>query len=209
MENQKTPFSINIIYWTAQIVFWLFVLICTATVLFNVLLYTDFFGNDLQLHVHFPSKVNFLETGILEINNTEVKVELVNGTSQIHFFNTPLFIARYFGLAMLVAVGTMFYMMFVFRKFITNVKHNKIFEIANIRLLQNLAYAIFALWIFTIIYMRIMFYSIASNVEFEHIEILEEFPNFAGIPMLALFIWVLSHVFITGVKLQEEQNLTV
>ncbi|MEA3443187.1 MAG: DUF2975 domain-containing protein, partial [Bacteroidota bacterium] len=95
------------------------------------------------------------------------------------------------------------------RKFITNVKHNKIFEIANIRLLQNLAYAIFALWIFTIIYMRIMFYSIASNVEFEHIEILEEFPNFAGIPMLALFIWVLSHVFITGVKLQEEQNLTV
>lgn len=57
--------------------------------------------------------------------------------------------------------------------------------------------------------MRIKYQTIAKHIEFKYVEIVEDFPNFAGLLMAALFIWVLSHIFMTGVKLQDEQNLTV
>ena len=88
-------------------------------------------------------------------------------------------------------------------------KKHLIFTEDNIQHLKNVAYAILGLWIFIIVYMRIMYQSVAKHVEFEHVEILNDFPNFVGLLMVALFIWVLSHIFMTGVKLQEEQNLTV
>jgi len=209
MKTSKTPLSINVIYWITQVVFGLFLLVCAGAIVFNVLLFTDFFGNDLQLHTRFPVKVNILEEGCLYLNNTNIKVELVEGVTQIHFFNTPMFLARWIGTALMIVIFIMSYIIFSFRKFIINVKKYLIFTEDNIQHLKNIAYAILALWIYTIVYMRIMYQSIAKHVEFEHVEILNDFPNFAGLLMAALFIWVLSHIFMTGVKLQEEQNLTV
>lgn len=209
MRTSKTPLSIKIIYWLTQIIFGLFLLVSAAIVIFNIMLFTDFFGNDLQLHTRFPVKVNILEVGNLYLNNTNIKVELVEGVTQIHFFNTPMILARWTGTALLMVTLVALYAIFSFRKFIVNVKNQLIFLEENIQHLKNIAYAILILWIFTIIYMRIMYQSIAKHVEFEHVEILNDFPNFAGLLMAALFIWVLSHIFMTGVKLQDEQNLTV
>lgn len=76
-------------------------------------------------------------------------------------------------------------------------------------LLQKLAYTLVALWLFTVIYMRLAYYYIAKNLEFESVLITDEIPNYTGILFAVLFIWVLAHIFITGVKLQEEQDLTI
>jgi len=205
----KTPLSIKVIYWFTQIIFWLIVLVGLAILTFNILLYTDFFGNDLQLHVRLPVKMNVLEKGDLFLNGRHIKTELVDATSQIHFFNTPLFLARWFGTVMIVVSAIILYLVFIFRKFIRNVKKHKIFNIENIELLKNIAWALFALWVFAIVYMRIMYYVIARNLEFKQVEFVQEYPNFAGLLMLSLFIWVLSHVFIQGVKMKEEQDLTI
>ncbi|MCD4697574.1 MAG: DUF2975 domain-containing protein [Bacteroidales bacterium] len=205
----KTPLSIKVIYWFTQIIFWLIVLVGLAILAFNILLYTDFFGNDLQLHVRLPVKMNVLEKGDLFLNGRHIKTELVDATSQIHFFNTPLFLARWFGTVMIVVSAIILYLVFIFRKFIRNVKKHKIFNIENIELLKNIAWALFALWVFAIVYMRIMYYVIARNLEFKQVEFVQEYPNFAGLLMLSLFIWVLSHVFIQGVKMKEEQDLTI
>ena len=209
MKTAKTPLSIKIIYWVTQVILGLFLLVCLAIIVFNVLLFTDFFGNDLQLHTRFPVKVNILETGNLYLNDMNIKVELVEGINQIHFFNTPLFLARWFGSALLIVAAVLMYILLSFRKFVMNVKKHVIFVQENILHLKNISYALLTLWVFTIIYVRIIYEVIGKNVEFEHVEILEDYPNFAGILMLSLFIWVLSHIFMTGVKLQEEQNLTV
>jgi len=209
MKTLKTPLSINIIYWLTQVIFGLFLLVCGAAVVFNIMLYTDFFGNDLQLHTRFPVKVNILEEGNLYLNNTNIKVELVEGITKIHFFNTPLFLARWIGTALMMAIFIILYAMFSFRKFIINVKKHLIFLEENIQHLKNMTYAILLLWIFTIVYMRIMYQAIAKHIEFKHVEIVDDFPNFAGLLMAALFIWVLSHIFMRGVKLQDEQNLAV
>ena len=77
--------------------------------------YTDFFGNDLQLHTRFPVKVNVLEEGYLYLNDTNIKVELVEGVTQIHFFNTPMFLARWIGTALMLAIFIITYIMFSFR----------------------------------------------------------------------------------------------
>ncbi len=209
MSTLKTPLSISIIYWITNIILGLIALVGLAIIVFNVLLYTDFFGNDLQLHTRLPVKMNVLETGNLYLFNQNIKVELVDATSQIHFFNTPLFIARWFGTALLFVGAISIYLIFTFRKFISNVKAQRIFDVQNIQLLKNIAYALLVLWIFSIVYMRIMYSVIAKNLEFEQVEFIQEHPNMAGLLLLSLFIWVLSHVFMTGVRLSEEQDLTI
>jgi len=60
-----------------------------------------------------------------------------------------------------------------------------------------------------IIYSRLFYYFIAKHIEFEHLVISGEFNNHGIILIVALLLWVLSHIFMMGVKLQEEQDLTV
>lgn len=209
MKKTKSPLSIRVIYWIANIILGLLFLVGLAVVAFNVLLFTSFFGDDLQLHVQLPIKVNFLEQGDLFIRNTAIKVELVNATSQIHFFNTPLFIARIFGSAMLIAYGFITYLVFTFRQFVTNVKNNKLFESSNIELLRNIAYGLLIFWIFSIVYSRFVYHYIAKSMVFQQVEVTGDYSNFPGLLLLALFMWVLSHIFLVGVRLREEHDLTI
>ena len=98
---------------------------------------------------------------------------------------------------------------FEFRKFISRVKKGIIFTQNNIFSLKKIAYGLVALWIFTNVYFRIANYYIAANLSFEQVRITNETPYYSGILFLALFIWVIAHIFITGLKIKEEQDLTV
>ena len=205
----KPPLSIRIIYWLSNIVLGLLTLVFFAAIVFNILLYTDFFGDNMQLHTTLPVKVDFLETGNLNLHDQDVQVQLVESSTRIHFINTPNFITRKVGIAVLFVVLFGLSLTWLFRTFIKNVKDGETFTVNNILLLQKLAYTIVALWLFTVIYMRLAYYYIAKNLEFEHVLITDDIPNYTGILAAALFLWVLAHIFITGVKLQEEQDLTI
>lgn len=209
METKRAPLSIRIIYWFSSIVFGLLALVLLVAMVFNILLYTDFFGNDMQLHTNLPVKVDFLEIGNLHLNNQDIKVELVEATTRIHFFNTPAFITRKVGLAILFVVLMAGYLTWTFRRFIKNVKNGETFNIKNIALLKSLSYGLIGFWLFTVIYMRIVYYYIAKRLEFENLLITDDIPNYSGILFIALFIWVLAHIFITGLKLQQEKDLTI
>jgi hypothetical protein len=52
-------------------------------------------------------------------------------------------------------------------------------------------------------------YYVAKNLTFEHLEITSSYESFDFILVAALMIWVLSHIFMNGVRLKEEQTLTV
>ncbi len=207
MEKKKIPLSFHVIYWIMNVVTALLAVICLASVTFYVLLWTDFFGNDLQLHVDLPGKVNFLQTGILA--GTDVKIELVESSSRIHFFNTPLYIARSFALALVGVMALTFFLVWTFRQFIVNVRKGLVFTISNIILLQRISYTLLAFWILTIVYFRVMYYYISTHVMIDDVEVVSDFNNYPGILLAALFIWVLSHIFIRGLKLKEEQALTI
>lgn len=209
MEKKKIPLSFNVIYWIMNVILVLSGLLALGTIVFYVMLWTDFFGNDLQIHVNLPGKVNYLQCGSMSLMGTDIKIELVEASARIHFFNTPAFLARHFVSILMGVVALGLFMMWTFRQFIVNVRKGLVFTIRNIILLQRISYSLVGFWIIMIVYSRSAYYYISSRVQIDNIEIVQDFDNHIGILLTALFIWVLSHVFMKGLKLQQEQDLTV
>lgn len=209
METKKAPLSIRVIYWFTNIALGILSIVFLASLVFNVLLYTNFFGDNMQLHTQLPVKVNFLETGNLHLNNQNIKVELVEATTKIHYFNTPSFITKKAGAAIIIVLLFTGFLFWTFRLFIKNVKEGNVFNIRNISLLKRIAYGLVGFWLFTAIYMQLAYHYIAKNLAFENIHITNEIPDYSSMLMFALFIWVLAHIFSTGLKLQQEKDLTI
>ena len=209
MYKNKKPLSIRIIYWITQVVFWLFMLVLVLTIGLNIAFLTEMLGDKMQLHTVLPVEVSYTEKGSLEVFGQPQEVEFVEAIGKIHFINTNPDLAKWFGLAMLVIVIIGLYILVMFRRFIGNVYRGYIFEEFNIRMLKKMAYGLVAMWVFTIIYSPVYYYLVIRNVEFEHLEISSNFNTNGVILIIALLLWVLSHIFLTGVKLQKEQDLTV
>ena len=209
MNQTKTPLSFHVIYWIMNVLIVLSGFIGIGVIVLYVVLWTDFFGNDLQLHMDLPGKVDYLKTGIMSLDGTNIKVELVEASARIHFFNTPTFLARHFAIILIGVTSFGIFMMWTFRQFIVNVRKGLIFTLSNIILLQRISYSLVGFWVIMIIYQRSSYYYISRKVKIEDVEIMSDFDNHAGILLTALFIWVLSHIFIRGLKLQQEQELTV
>ena len=208
MVKLKVALSIRIIYWLTIIFQYLLGLIIVGSIAFNVLIFMDK-ANDLQLHTQFPVKVDFMEVGNLNIDNKDVKIQLVEATSKIHFIDTPKVIANKVAFSMLLVSLAFFYLLRIFKKFITNVKDGLTFNIENIQVLKKLAYGLVVFWLFTVIYMNIFYYYIGTRVEFQNIRISSDTDNYPSILIVALMIWVLAHIFIKGLELQEEKDLTI
>ena len=209
MEEKKTPLSFHVIYWIMNIITALFAIVSIGVIVFYVMLWTDFFGNDLQFHVNLPGQVNIVSPGTMDYGGSTVNIELVEAVTRIHFINTPPSLARKFILILIGVCAFGFFLLWTFRQFIVNVRKGLIFTISNIILLQRISYTLVGFWIFMIVYMRTTYYLISSRVEVENTEIVSEFDNYPWILLMALFLWVLSHIFIRGLKLKEEQDLTV
>ena len=48
-----------------------------------------------------------------------------------------------------------------------------------------------------------------TKIKIEGVQITHQVDQHAGVLLVALFIWVLAHIFMTGLKLQEEKDLTI
>ncbi len=209
MEEKKTPTSFHVIYWIMNIITGLFALVCIGVIVFYVMSWTDFFGDDLQLHVDLPGQVNFIESGTMQYVDGEINVELVEASSKIHFVNTPMSLARKFMYMLMGVCAFMFYILWTFRQFVANVRSGKVFTINNILMLQNISYVLVGFWVYVILSRRVTYYLVTSRLEFENVEIISEFNYYPWILLSALFLWVLSHIFMRGLKLREEQDLTI
>lgn len=209
MKIIKPPLSLRLIHWFNNIVLGLLSIVTVGAIVFNILLYTDFFSDDMQLRTSFPAKVDFTEKGDLYLNGDHLKVQLVDATTRIHFINTPDYITKKVGIALLIILLTVLFLVWEFRKFVLNVNKGDVFTKSNIRSLQKIAYILVGIWIFTVAYMRLAYYYLSDNVHFENIVITDEIPNFEGLLFVALFIWALAHILMSGLKIKEEQELTI
>lgn len=209
MEKRKNPLSIQVIYWFTQISFWLFVTVFFASIAFAVALQFEVLGDSLQLHMNMPAETSYTEKGSVTYFGQSQEIEFVEATGKLHFINTNPEVAKWFSGFLLGVVIITLYIFIMFKRFIGNVYRGYIFEHFNIQMLQKMAYGIMALWFYMVLYSRLFYYFIAKNVEFEHLEVSGEINYYSYFLLLALFLWVLSHVFMTGVRLQEEQKLIV
>lgn len=209
MEKKKTPLSFHVIHWIMTIITGLFAVISILAVVFYILLYTDVFGNDLQLHIDLPGEVSFCNTGTLEYDGGIVEVELVEARTKIHFINTPTSLARQFILILLGVCAFIFYILLTFQQFFARVRKGEVFSIDNILRLQNISYVLLGFWVYFLLYRHLTYHYITTRLDFENVEIIKEIDSQPWILLLALFIWVLSHVFLRGLRLKEEQDLTI
>jgi hypothetical protein len=209
MEKKKSPLSIRIFYWVTHVIFWLFTVVFAVLIIVNISLYFGAFKENMQLHVKFPVNVDFLEKGSITINNTDLDIEIVEANGSIHFIDTPVFISKRFFAAALPVFIISFLMFWMLKNFITDVKRDKIFDINNIKRLKRIAYAMAGLWLYILIYVRIVYYYLAKDAKFEMVELSDNQENFAGLLFIALFIWVLAHIFTVGLQLKEDNNLTI
>lgn len=209
MKIIKPPLSLRLIHWFNNIVLGLLTIVTLGAIVFNILLYTDFFSDDMQLRTSFPAKVNFMEEGDLYLNGDHLKVRLVEATTRIHFINTPDYITKKAGIALLIILITALLLVWEFRKFVINVKKGDVFTKNNIHSLQKIAYILVGIWVFTAVYMRLAYYYLNENIHFENIVITDEIPNYEALLFVALFVWALAHILMSGLKIKEEQELTI
>ncbi len=209
MKKVKQPLSIKIIYWFTQITFWIFVLVFIAAIAINIALLTESLGDTMQLHAGLPVEVNYTEKGSLMVYGEIQEVEFVEAIGKLHLINTNPQLAKWFGAAMMAVVIIFLYIFIMFKRFIGNVYRGFVFERFNIRMLKNIAYGLVVLWFFSVIYSALFYYFIAKELVFEHLEITSKYDSFGILLVVALILWVLSHIFMNGVRLQEEQKLTV
>ena len=208
MKTQQSILSIKIIYWITNFTFWMYSVVAVIMLFVSVALFFGIF-DDLQLHIGLPISVDLIEKGSLTVSSTVIGVELVEMYGKVHFIDTPIFIGKLYGGFLLAIVTLTFYIFFIFRKFVTNVYLGAYFKLSNIALLKKIAYALLVIWFFTISYAYFQYYYIAKNLEFESLIVVGDVKTSSEILLIALFIWVLSHIFQKGLELQEENDLTI
>ncbi len=210
METTRKPRSISLIYWFVKVTFWIYV---TASVIamFLVVAILLFGMEDLQLHVGTPVKINVVEQGTLDVNLSEklAEVKLVGLTGDVHFVNTPIEIGRIYAVFIFIIVLLFLYIFIIIKRFITNVYNGIYFDFNNISLLKRISYALIIIWLFLVFFGFFQYYFLIINMNFETVEFTANVQTYPVILLFALFIWVLSHIFMKGCELQEENKLTV
>lgn len=74
---------------------------------------------------------------------------------------------------------------------------------------NSFSYALVMIWIFTVIYGYFQYFFLVINMNFDTVEFTSDVQTYPIILLVALFIWVLSHIFMKGCELQDEHELTV
>jgi len=210
MQTHKKPLSIKIIYWITNITFWLFSAIAVLALFLVIVLLLGIL-EELQLHVGIPVAFNVLEQGTLDLNlsSTYIDVKMVEMYGKIHFIDTPIAVGRVYSLFILTIVTIFFYIFYTFRRFINNVYKGNYFDFDNIALLKRISYALAATWVFTAFYAYFQYFFLVKNLNFDTIEVKGDIQTYPAILLVALIIWVLSHIFMKGCELQDENKLTV
>lgn len=210
MESIKKPLSIKVIYWITNISFWIY--LAAAVFIIFLAAYIFLIGIDtLQLHVGLPIMANLNEVGSFDsflVPNT-VDVEMVAMSGKVHFVDTPVELARLYAAFMFIVSILFSYIFVIIRKFVNNVYIGDYFDIKNINLLKRISYGLIFLWLFAVSYGYFQYFFIAVNLDFSTIEFNFDVNTYPSILIVALIIWVLSHIFSKGVQLQEENKLTV
>ena len=208
MEHYKRPTSIKFIYWITQGLFWLFSIAALFAIAFSIGLMIGVFDKT-QLHVGVPIEINVAEQGIAHINDTDIAVEFKQMQGKIHFIDTPPFIGRTYGIFIIIILSITLYIFTTFKNFITNVYNGQYFERKNIMLLKRISYALLGSWVFTVFYAIFQKFYLVNNLEFETIIFTNEYNTYPSILLVALLIWVLSHILLKGIEFKEESEYTI
>ena len=90
-----------------------------------------------------------------------------------------------------------------------NIRHGIYFDIANINNLKHAAYGLTGLFVVSRAYMAALKNYLEQNLDFNTITVGGELYDTDAIILFALLLWVLAHVFVKGIEMKKEQDLTI
>lgn len=206
---QKAPISVRIIYILSLIVFWILIVATSVSFIGNILLETNIIGDEFQLRVQLPITFDVVETGEAKIGHSYNDIRIEEASGKMHIVDTPQYFSKMvlrilFGVLLLVL-----FMTWKFKLFITNIKNGTIFETSNINNLKHISYGIMVLFLLTKVYEEILYHTLVKFIEFDSLTISGGRADRSDMIIAALLLWVLAHVFMKGVEMKNEQNLTI
>jgi hypothetical protein len=208
MKKYQTPLSFKIIHIITSIIYYLSIGTLFLGFILTILILTGY-DDAIRFNILMPVEVSFKDVGQLTLSNSVFDVEIVEALGKIHILEYPPFFAKWVSMGLLLMVTAFYLLMRLFKKFINNVRRGTIFDVENIRLLKKLSYGLMGFWLFLILGSQFIKYTVVKNMTFVNLDLSGDDRNFIGILLLGLFIWVLSHIFIKGKELEEENKLTI
>jgi hypothetical protein len=178
-------------------------------VIIGIAILLNVFGDDLNLHVGLPTSFNVIEEGQISLGSINTNVRILEAKGKINLIETPYQLRLVYGIFMIFILAITFYLFFMFRKFVTHVYKGAVFVKSNIQLLKRISYGLLAFWGFIVVYNLTQHFLIAKHLEFKTIEMTSNLEFYPFVLIIALFLWVLSHIFMHGSDLEEEANLTI
>jgi hypothetical protein len=206
---QKAPISVRIIYVLSTIVFWILIVVTSLSFIGNILLETNIIGDEFQLRVQLPVTFDVVETGEAKIGNSYNDIRIEEASGKMHIIDTPQRFSKIVLRLVFAVLMLALFMAWKFKMFITNIKNGEIFEASNINNLKHISYGIMVLFVLTKVYEEILYHTLVKFIEFDSLTMSGGRADRSDMIIAALLLWVLAHIFMKGVEIKNEQELTI
>lgn len=206
---KSAPTSVRIIYVMTLIIYYIILFAAGSSVLIVILSETGAIGEDFELRVKLPVSFDLNETGTVEAFGINNNIRIEQASGQMHLVDTPIQFTKYVIRFMFVVLLLTYFMTWKFKMFITNIKNGLIFESENINNLKHIAYGILILWLLIKVYSVILYFTVVKYIKFDTIHMNLKISDDANMLFGALLLWVLAHIFMKGVEMKQEQELTI
>ena len=196
--------TILTLYWYLQLVFIAAIIIIGMLLMFDVQFIDLNYLNGFKIQF---SKVNFIDPLIYE--GVNYNFSLTNGEGRLHIDDLD---QKFVYLRMLAAlIDSLIYLIIIYfaRKIFENLTDNKYFVAVNGMYIKKIAYSIILLsfvpgtihyltdlWVVRTIQQKDIIMKVGFSVDFQTI-------------LLGLLVFVISIIFLRGVELKEDQELTI
>lgn len=209
MKEQKTPWSIKILYWLTSFSFWMMSFIMVAVLVLNLNLFPSIFEKTNQLRISMPVPIEVLEEGTLHLEENDLAVKIDKAYGKLQFLAAPAYVVKMVLRTLLIIVVIGWFIAWKARKFMTNLKNGLLFQIENINIIKHISYALVVLYVISRVYVIVLKIKMQQLLEFDSIRIGGQAYDTDAIIILALVLWALAHVFVKGIEMKQEQELTV
>jgi hypothetical protein len=205
--NRQTLVLIRNIVNTLWVLQWLIILAIIVYVSF-LLLNVDFFNLDILkgFKIHF-SKIDFLKP--ILIDGKEHLLKLTNGEGRLHIENYD---QKFIYMRILAAfIDSFLYLLILFfiRKIFKNLTANQFFIPENGVLIRKIGFTIITLAILPEVIHYFTDAMVAKSIHIDGVILKNEFDLDLQTILLGVLIFVISIVFLRGIELKKDQELTI
>lgn len=209
MKKQNPHFSISLIDGLSRFFFWFLASVSAIFFIFVVINILGLTPDSVNVGIDLPTNFRVAETGTFTLGDHVSNVTIKEATGTIMFENAPRNFSIILSIGVLPVLGSLLYMLWLFKGFTSSVKLGNAFNPINIKRFKLIAYIIAGAWVYIQMAVTIYNHYVIPKLIFAGLDFTYTHGSFGGLLVFSLFIWVLSHILEKGAQIEEENQLTV